>query len=661
MFKTNVDYNEKYAIKTIQKFLEGKEKNFKLISNLMFEKYIDFDDKNLLKIFRKLMIIYSRYHKKIKYIYFNLWKFKIKNFKKIKNKKNNINNDNNKSNEIIYVNKYLNVDNNSNDLIEDKNNSIQITTAVNFSIDNKNNNNKNIIKEINNKNNNSFIKRSLTPSKNLNKKKKSNLSKIEQQILFESLYNDSKTRKEKLKQLSLEKERKFNTTYTFTPDIIPNKLNKKYLYNLTHSSSNSNINNENNNNEFLNRLEKYEKIKNNNLKKIKKEYEDSIPKPNYTNNKNGNLNLIPISVNYYKEKKERLEKLKKSIINEQGITFKPKLNDNSNIKNDIYERNALMLSKKEENLNKIKEDKECTFMPKINNNSYYINKNVSIISTTNNNKNENDKNVDSESNNNNINISNCSNVGERLYNYKKKYDKNLEEIKNKFKETFPFKPIISKNTNDILENKKKLLEELKERYEIKDYSNSDDLELDIKCKVIEEIENKKNILEKNTNEFNEQRYVSIQSLSNIDGFKTSNLSTNNKINNNNNNIVNNRKCESNIISSNSLIKSTNNNTNNTNNHNYTNSNGNYSIGISDEKLLEFVNKNYINIDESLDKFKNMNNNNNKNIINKNSNISNHSTKYNSMLKYEDSNNSSLKKNNNNKKIINNLNYYDNLF
>ena len=27
MFKTNVDYNEKYAIKTIQKFLEGKEKN----------------------------------------------------------------------------------------------------------------------------------------------------------------------------------------------------------------------------------------------------------------------------------------------------------------------------------------------------------------------------------------------------------------------------------------------------------------------------------------------------------------------------------------------------------------------------------------------------------------------------------------------------------
>jgi hypothetical protein len=26
MFKTNVDYNEKYAIKTIQKFLEGKEK-----------------------------------------------------------------------------------------------------------------------------------------------------------------------------------------------------------------------------------------------------------------------------------------------------------------------------------------------------------------------------------------------------------------------------------------------------------------------------------------------------------------------------------------------------------------------------------------------------------------------------------------------------------
>ena len=78
-----------------------------------------------------------------------------------------------------------------------------------------------------------------------------------------------------------------------------------------------------------------------------------------------------------------------------------------------------MLSKKEENLNKIKEDKECTFMPKINNNSY-INKNVSIISTNNNNNNESDNNINSESNNNNSNINNCSNVGERLYNYKKK-------------------------------------------------------------------------------------------------------------------------------------------------------------------------------------------------------------------------------------------------
>jgi hypothetical protein len=299
-------------------------------------------------------------------------------------------------------------------------------------------------------------------------------------------------------------------------------------------------------------------------------------------------------------------------------------------------------------------------MPKNNNNSY-INKNVSIINTINNNKNENDNNINTESDNTNSNINNCSNVGERLYNYKKKYDKNLEEIKNKFKETYSFKPIISKNTNEILENRKKLLEELKERYEINDNSNSDDLELDIKCKAIEEIENKKNILENNINEFNEQRNVSIQSLSNVDGFKTSNLSSNNKINNNN--ITNKRKCE-NIASNNSLIKSTNNNTNNTN-HNYTNSNGNYNMRISDEKLLEFVNKNYINIDESLEKFKNMNNNcdnnNNKNIINKNSNISNHSTKYNSMLKYEDSNNSSLKKNNNNKKIINNLNYYDNLF
>jgi hypothetical protein len=55
------------------------------------------------------------------------------------------------------------------------------------------------------------------------------ISKKEQENLFNSLYNDSQIRKEKLRKMSQEKEDNFNAIYTFTPNIMPNKLNEKYL------------------------------------------------------------------------------------------------------------------------------------------------------------------------------------------------------------------------------------------------------------------------------------------------------------------------------------------------------------------------------------------------------------------------------------------------
>jgi hypothetical protein len=41
------------------------------------------------------------------------------------------------------------------------------------------------------------------------------ISKKEQDMVFNNLYNDSIFRKEKIRKLSLEKEKRFNTIYTF--------------------------------------------------------------------------------------------------------------------------------------------------------------------------------------------------------------------------------------------------------------------------------------------------------------------------------------------------------------------------------------------------------------------------------------------------------------
>ena len=97
------------------------------------------------------------------------------------------------------------------------------------------------------------------------------ISKKEQDMVFNNLYNDSIFRKEKIRKLSLEKEKRFNTIYTFSPKIFNNeKYNKKLSnsYNKIESHFiDNNINFNHSYSNFINRLYNYQKKKKRKFKK----------------------------------------------------------------------------------------------------------------------------------------------------------------------------------------------------------------------------------------------------------------------------------------------------------------------------------------------------------------------------------------------------------
>ena len=265
------------------------------------------------------------------------------------------------------------------------------------------------------------------------------------------------------------KEKQLGEIYTFAPNIIPNKQNEKYYKKLINSINlnndidylnyqlaNNNNNNsssinksslivvpeENNSNNnindmnFISRLNEYEKIKKNNLEKIKNEIEQNniidIYNNYYTNPQKyffEDNHLLNASNNFHQNKKKNIERIKKQIYDEQGITFSPKINNNYVIpktksENDFARKREKMFDYL------LSKEKECTFQPKINN----------IIPSILNN-----------------------NACDRLYGYQYKYQEKLDMIKNKYEENYSFHPEISSNTNIILNNRKKLIEGLKEK------------------------------------------------------------------------------------------------------------------------------------------------------------------------------------------------------
>ena len=345
------------------------------------------------------------------------------------------------------------------------------------------------------------------------KNKKKLMNNVERQQLFNDLYNDCQKRKEKYQKLKIEKEAQFNTLYTFTPKIFQNKLNEKYMKNMIDSKfylkTNTNLNNseinkinntistsnigiiqkdkwEENKTEtpinFISRLSEYEKIKKQNLEKIKNEiyidYErNKISKRNKKSyDKILNNHLLNNSENYIEIKQKNIEKIKQELYKEQGITFQPKTNKNFNnkIKNDIIERNNEFMKEKQEKMEKYShiKEKECTFKPKINNLRLFNNK-------------ENDK----QSNVSYKTDQNSSDVSKRLFDYQKKYKENLEDIRSKYKENYTFNPIISKNTKNILNNRQKLKEKIGENINIEN-QNYELLKKQIQLGELEELSKK---------------------------------------------------------------------------------------------------------------------------------------------------------------------------
>jgi hypothetical protein len=120
-----------------------------------------------------------------------------------------------------------------------------------------------------------------------------------------------------------------------------------------------------------------------------------------------------------------------------GVTFQPKLNDTYQVSGNIIERNQEFMKIKNHKLKNIitNDDLECTFNPK-------------IVTEK---RNEEEK----------------VNIGERLFSYHNIYQQKKENIKEMYSENFPYKPEISKNTDNILRNREAAIDEIKKKYSAK--------------------------------------------------------------------------------------------------------------------------------------------------------------------------------------------------
>ena len=342
--------------------------------------------------------------------------------------------------------------------------------------------------------NNIIIKKNKSTNNKRPKTKDKNYDKIINKF-FKKLANNQRNKEKKMFKLNKIKEEKINSIYTFSPTLLPNKNNKKYLKKLIDKlfinniieninnkiTNNSQINNnisgfnasynkgnkldivleenrKNNNFNFMSRLNEYEKRKKNNLEKIRNDIylnqKKYLLEKNHYNNNNDKYNiedyhLLNATYSYFWNKRRNIEKITRDIIDEQGITFKPKLNNEYNeriAKNYNILNNESYLNKKNEKILDYlsSKDMECTFHPKINN-----------IYDLNNNNNELD-------------------VSERLFRYHSKYKEKLDSMRGKYC-NFTFRPTISKNTDKIL-NKKKVIRNLKEQFKSNiPYSNQFDL------------------------------------------------------------------------------------------------------------------------------------------------------------------------------------------
>ena len=516
---TQGEFKEKTAIGAIREYLKGciRENTVKEMANAVYEKYIDYDDEVLLRTIRRLFVVYARRLRMVKQRAFLKYRVRVVESRKeeeeveiekekektpfvYKKKVNASNNSNvrntgnyNRNRKLKQQGKVNNVVNKSVELVpskkEKESNAVTIPNINNVNNINSSLNEFPVLNELLDMNavyhNNQHLPKTTSPSsfRNINsssmnnpptkrltrsfsacKPKKTITSSTKSSSeLFLSLYNDSKHRKEKLRKMSLEKERKFNSIYTFTPEFVSKHK----------SSATQQV-------DFIERLPQYHKAKIRKLNKLKSEIEANTPKPRANTRKLplSESHLIPASQNFHNTRREKVERIKHEMLQEQGVTFKPVLNSEVNalVKKSVIERNEEFMKQKQLRLEQVKEEKECTFVPKINEMTC-------------------DTNGTTESSN--------RKVGERLYEYREKYLRNLEEKKDRYKESYSFKPSISKNTEEILKQRQRVMDEIKRRYgEEKEGKENGEVEMEIEDKTINELSEENKQVTSNTDKIN---------------------------------------------------------------------------------------------------------------------------------------------------------------
>lgn len=249
------------------------------------------------------------------------------------------------------------------------------------------------------------------------------------------LYDNRKEKEDHMRFLSLEREKRMNEVYTFQPNV-----NSKYK--MKRQSS-----------DFYERQKMYSSSKTRRLRQIQEDVEKSIPSPSKRPRpssavRSRDTSLINLSTDridkiteYKRKRTENLKKIEESMLMDQGVTFKPKLNEsiNANINSSLIERNEEFMRNKSQKLRTIanKEENECTFSPKIN-----------------------------EKQRGQIYIDNSETlpVGDRLFRYQHKYQQNAHQKKEMYKENYSFKPDINSNTYEILKQRELIMEEIRNKY-----------------------------------------------------------------------------------------------------------------------------------------------------------------------------------------------------
>lgn len=229
--------------------------------------------------------------------------------------------------------------------------------------------------------------------------------------IYDHLINFNDIKQDKINKMITVSQDNLNEKYPFRPEIEKTKKINSLLVNET----------------FDQRVIKYNNQKAYNLEKIRKD----IEKESEFEMRNMRKTSLPLRSkslelvsNYSKYKEQRLNILKSNIDNECGITFKPKINNNIPVYDDFIKRNHDHLLRKDEKIRQLKvyEDQECTFIPKTNTKKDLTNSNEQAY--------------------------------DRLLKYQLIYD-NKKEIKKKENTIeYTFTPMINKNTNTLLLNRR---------------------------------------------------------------------------------------------------------------------------------------------------------------------------------------------------------------